>query len=192
MGMGKRTFMERGMKNKRYRKTEEVILKVFFDENERGITMQKMAKKAKIGRSTMYTHHHAIREILPDYERYVLREYGLTMKKKLRKKNISLKSLYLDTLLFILRNKKIFAMFLKFGDREITIKMIGRLEDKVSIAMRFPKNSEKIFRIYASEVAEIIFEWGEKGFSDRELEKILSDIMYLTETSRARLMPINQ
>ena len=184
--------MERGMRNKRYRKTEEAILKVFFDENKKGITMQKMARKAKVGRSTMYTHHHAIREILPDYERYILREYWLLMQKKIKKKNLQLRTLYLDTLLFILRNRKIFEMFLELNDRDVMIRMVKKLESRIYNFARLPKNSEKIFRIYASEIVEIVFEWGEENFSEKELEKVLSDIMYLTESSRNRLMPINR
>ena len=86
------------MNHRRYRKTEETILRVFFDENQKGISMQKMAKKAGLGRSTMYTHHHAIREIIPDYERYMLVEFQTIERRKMRVKNTQLRSLYLDLL----------------------------------------------------------------------------------------------
>lgn len=179
------------MRDKRYRKTEDAILKVFFKESKNEITMVKMAKKAGIGRSTMYVHHHAIKKIIPDYEKYILREYGLTMRRRSRAKNTTLKSLYFDTLVFILRNRKIFEMFLRFDDRDIIIKMIEKLKVEIAGFARLPKNSEKIFKIYTGEIVEVIFEWGKKGLPENELEKVLSDIIYLTNTCRDRLMPIN-
>lgn len=182
--------MKRGMKDRRYRRTEEVILKVFFKEDRYDITMVKMAEKTGLGRSTIYTHHRAIKKIIPDYEKYILMEYGLTIKKRLRLKEASLRGLYLDTLVFVLRNRKIFEMFLKFDDREVIMQMIKKLEPKVSDLKRLPKHSEKIFRVYASEVVEIIFAWGKDHFSEKEFDKVLFDIMYLTETCKSRLMPI--
>lgn len=183
-------MMERGMNHRRYRKTEETILRVFFDENQKGISMQKMAKKAGLGRSTMYTHHHAIREIIPDYERYMLVEFQTIERRKMRVKNTQLRSLYLDLLLFILRNRKVFEMFLRYGDRNIYVMMIKKLETKIINFARLPSNSEKLFAIYTNEVVGVIEGWGKSGFSENEVEKVLGDIMYLTETCRDRLMPI--
>ena len=94
-------------------------------------------------------------------------------------------------LVFILRNKKIFKMFLKFNDREIIGKMIKKMNTKIIRFAKLPKNSDKILKMYASEITEIIFEWGRKGFPEAQLERVLSDIMYLTKTCRTRLMPIN-
>lgn len=169
------------MKDRRYRKTEGTILEVFFGEAGNNITMKKLAELAGLPRSTMYVHHHAIKEIIPDYERYVLLEYIINIKKKL--KNPELKFLYLDLLLFIIRNRNIFEMFLKFGDREILVKMLEELKMVVG-------GSDRVFRIFVSEVIEIIFEWGREGFPEDELEKVLTDIMYLTNTAKERLGPL--
>ena len=185
----KAVFTSKNMHHQRYRKTEEAILRAFFTAKQDS-TMKKLAKEAGIGRSTIYTHHHAIREIVPDYEKYILTEYRTTMRKSLRAKTPP-KTLYLNTLLFIIRNRKIFKMFVKFNDRKILFKMLEILRPHIEASAHFPRNSEKIFKIYASETTEIIFEWGEHGFPDDKLEKVLSDIIYLTDTSRSHLMPIN-
>ena len=188
----KSVCMAKKMKNRRYRKTEEAILSVFFDESKKGSTLQRMAKRAGVGRSTMYIHHHAVREVLPDYERYILTEYRIFIQKRLQIKNISLKGLYFDMLTFILRRKKIFVMFLRFEDRKMLTRMLGVLEEKTRIFMRLPKETEKVLKIYKSEIIQLVFEWGKRGFSNKEIEKVLADIMYLTETARDRLMPINE
>ena len=43
------------------------------------------------------------------------------------------------------------------------------------------------FEVYKSEVARLTYEWGCRGFCKDEFEKILSEIVYLTETARERL-----
>ncbi|MDO4752872.1 MAG: TetR/AcrR family transcriptional regulator [Candidatus Saccharibacteria bacterium] len=190
--MAKKILLKNKMKNRRFRKNEEAIIDVFLNDYKKGITVQKMAKKAGLGRTTIYIHHHATREIISDYHKYILAQYRKEIQKKLKKRDVPLKMLYFDMLIFILRNKKIFGMFLQFGNRDILMDMIKKMELKIVKFARLPKNSEKILGIYVSEVVELIFEWGKRGFSERELESILKDIMYLTETSRNRLMPISQ
>ena len=156
-----------GMSDCRYKKTEEKLLSVFFDA--RFETMREIAKRAGVARSTIYTHHHKIMEIIPDWEEYILKEYGLFLEK----------GSYFEMLVFILKHQKYFEVFLKFGDREIIIKMIFK--------MWRVENSEKIYKILASEISEIIFEWGEKGFSKKEIENVLANINYLSNTVRDRL-----
>lgn len=166
------------MKDRRYKKTEERILTVFFDE--RFETMREIAKRAGVARSTIYTHHHKAVEILPDWEAYILAEYQLSIKRKIETRSV--KSLYLETLVFILKNRKFFEVFLKFDDREIIIKMIFMIWNV--------EKSNKVLRIIASGVVEIIFDWAERGFSKKELEKVLSEIMYLSETIKGKLDPL--
>lgn len=181
----------RHLKDRRFSKNENLIIDIYIRERKNDITARKIAKKTKLGRSTIYAHHRAVKEIIPDYENYILALFTSNIKKKIRKKNVALKFLYLDMLLFILRNKKIFRMFLIFNDREIISRMIGKLEKKITSSMRLPKNSQKIFKVYTSEVTEVIFAWGRAGFSEGELTQVLSDIMYLTSTCTDRLNPIN-
>lgn len=169
------------MRSRRYKKTEEKILTVFFEHPE--YTMSQLAEESGIARSTIYTHHHSVRQIIPDCEKIILKEYNLTIKKKLKKNKLEIKVLYLEMLIFIFRNREVFEIFLKFDDRDIMIKMVLMLGPKI-------KEPEKILRVFASEVAEIIFEWGERGFLEGEMTKTFSDIMYLTSTMRKRLGPL--
>lgn len=171
------------MKDRRYKKTEEKILTVFFDVPD--CTMQQLAKRAGVGRSTLYTHHHSIRRIIPDYEKEILKKYNIEIEKKMKIKNVGIKTLYLDTLIFIIKNKQIFEMFLKFEDREIVVKMVLKLKPRIIV-------SEKALRICIAEIAEIIFEWGKRGFSENEIEEVLFDMMYLTLSARKRLGPIER
>lgn len=170
------------MRDHRYKKTEEKILAVFFDNPN--CTMWQLAKKVGVARSTIYTHHHSIREIVVDCKRDVLMEYEKIMGKRLRMRNVELKIIYLETLIFIVKNRQIFGIFVKFGDREVVMKMILKLEPKI-------KMPEKILRICVAEITEIIFEWGERGFSEQEIEKVLGDVMYLTLSVRNRLEQID-
>ena len=187
----KRVLLGRHMKNRRFRQTEEVIIETFVREKKNDITMTKIAKKAGLGRSTLYVHHHAIKEILPDYERYMLTEYAFVVRKRLRVKNTQIKSLYFDMLVFILRNRKIFEVFLEFDYTGVFEKMIEKMRLKIISVENLPKKSKKVFRIYSSEVTEVIVDWGKRGFSENELSRVLSDIMYLTGSCRQRLMPLD-
>ena len=185
-------MMERGMKNRRYRKTEEKILWVFFIENKKGTTFEKIAKKAGVARATLYSHHHTIREVIPDYRRYVLVEYGRLIKKTTKRKKSSLRALYFETLLFILKNKKVFEMLVEFGDSETLVKIFGKLRLKIISSAILSNASRKIFGIYISEIVGIIIEWIKEGSPEKEIERVLADMIYLAETARERLMPINR
>ena len=156
-----------GMRDCRYKKTEEKILAVFFDA--RYDTMRQIVKKAGVARSTIYTHHHSVMRILPDWEDYILKEYQASLRRRD----------YLEMLIFILNHQKYFEVFLKFSDREIIIKMIFMMWDV--------KKPRRFIRILASEITEVIFEWGEQNFSKNEIEKVLYDITYLAKTAEDRL-----
>lgn len=170
-----------GRRNRRYKKTEGAILAVFFDNPN--CTMRQLAKRAGVARSTIYTHHHSVREIVSDCEKIILAEYEIVVDEKMRAKKVEIRILYLDMLVLIIKNRQIFEIFLKFDDREVVMKMVLKLKPKI-------KESEKILRICASEITEIIFEWGKRGFAKKEVEKVLSDMMYLTVSARNRLGPI--
>ena len=171
-----------GIKDSRYKKTEEKFLAVFFDNPN--CTMKQLAQKAGVAHSTIYTHHHSIHEIVPDCERGVLAEYEKIIGEKLQVKNVKLKTLYFDMLIFIVKNRQVFEMFVKFGDREVVMKMILKLEPKI----KMPK---KMLRICVAEITEIIFEWGERGFSEEEIEKVFVNMIYLTLSARNRLEQID-
>ena len=176
---------ERRLKNRRFRKTEDAILRVFFEEDNY-ISLEQMAKKARVARSTIYRHHRAVREIVPDYEKYVLMRYRRVIRRMIWKKT-PLKQIYFQMLLFILANRQVFTLLLKSGDFMVLSRMIDELKVRFEKTARITRSSDKIFKVYKGEVMVLIREWMRLGFNSSEMDKILENIMYLTETVKTRL-----
>ncbi len=181
---------EKRLANKRFKRTEEVILKAFFECGDDAGTV-KVAKRAGVARSTIFFHHRTVRNIVTDYEKYILNSYRKMMRKILVKKNTQLKTLFAKMLIFMALNKRIFEMILKRGDKAIVERMINTLKERILTAIKIPASGrEKIFKVYRSEVVTLINEWCKKGFDFDEIGTVVGDIIYLTETARTRLFPI--
>lgn len=180
---------EKRMNNKRFRKTEEKILKVFFEEDNY-ISLDRMAKKIGIARSTLYHHHRAIREIIPDYQRYIMRRYKRRIRRLLRDKNTKMQVLYTGLLIFILQHSDVFAILYKNGRRDIVSDMIGLLTPRIERKLNLPKNAADIISIYVSEVTELIWLWIGRSCPDQEINILLSEIKFLTDSARTRLRPL--
>ena len=178
--------MKKGMQNKRYRRTEEAIIEVLLREKEMPSTGE-LARKACISRSTLYRHHRAIPGIVPDYEKGVLNIYGRVVKKMLKQKKMNLKNVYLQTLIFIEKNWRVFEILFKYSGDRVVERMVMKLEDKVRKACYLPRSAGKMMKIYAKEVAGVVEEWGMKGFLEEDIGEVLKKIMYLTETIKMRL-----
>lgn len=177
---------ERRMNNRRFRKTEDAIMRAFFECGQYA-EAEKIARRAGVARTTVYYHHRAVKEILPDYKRYLLRSYTRTINKILKKKQARMKQIFLTLLAFMMRNRGIFMILAKAHDREVMRTMIERLRGKIESFARLPKNSEKMFRVYRGEMTSLLENWGERGYHEREITGVLGDMMYLTETMRMRL-----
>ena len=180
---------DKRLANKRFRKTEEAILRVFFEENIY-IGMGELAEKAGVARSTIYHHHKTVRGIVVDYERYILRKYKRTMAKVLRTKDTSMRMLYNKTLMFIMQNRQIFLIVIRGGRNEVFDKMMMAIRLTIEDIEKLPKNAEKIFDVYAGEVGALLKRWSKKEFREEEVEGLLRDILYLTKTMRVRLKPL--
>ena len=178
-------------KNRRYQKTEIAILEVLMRSKELP-SARVLVRQAKISRSTLYRHHKTIPGIIPDYEREILIKYTEVIQKLTRRKNIQVRTICLRTLIFIMMNRRTFKILLKYDSGVVIEKMILKLRHKLKSACYLPNNPEKILRIYAKEVAGVIEEWGRSGFKEGELELVLGKVMYLTESMRQRLGPLNR
>ena len=182
---------DKRLANKRFRKTEEAILRVFFEENIY-IGMGELAEKAGVARSTIYHHHKTVRGIVVDYERYILRKYKRTMAKMLRARDTSTRMLYSKTLMFIIQHKQIFLIVIRGGRNEVFDKMMMVIKLTIEDIEKLPKNAVKIIDVYAGEVGVLLKRWGKGGFKENEVGVLLKDILYLTETMRVRLGPLER
>jgi hypothetical protein len=54
-------------------------------------------------------------------------------------------------------------------------------------AMHLPKNSARIFMVYKGEVVSLIDAWCRNGMKEDEINQLLDEIIFLTETARVRL-----
>ncbi|MBQ3296945.1 hypothetical protein IJH01_02355 [Candidatus Saccharibacteria bacterium] len=182
----------RGMRDKRYRKTEEAILEVLLKAKKMPSTTE-LTKRARISRSTLYRHHRAIPGIIPDYEHDITivfkQEVSSTLK---RRRDATIESIYLKILFFVLRYKRVFKILFKYSGDRVVENMVLAVKDLIAINCHLPKNSDRLFKIYAKEVAGIVEDWNDNDFSEHEINRILKDIVYLTTTMKQRLAPIRR
>ena len=179
---------DKKLNNRRFRKTEEAILEAFFG-NKVVLSARVIAKRAKVSRSTLYRHHRAVYRIVPDYEEYILDKYKKLIRYLIKNKGIKVKTVYYQTLFFILRNKTIFKLTVDFNNGETIEKIIKRILPKIVDEYKLQKNCEKALKIYKKEIAGLIEDWIKNDFVEEE-RVVLNNIMYLTNTLRRRLMPL--
>lgn len=179
---------EKRLKNARFRKTEETILRVFFEGECRCIC--KLAKRAGVHRTTVYFHHHRVVAIPTDYQHYVLYMYKKTLKRLISGGDGKIETVFEITLLFMMQNKKLFKVALYTGDTTVYRKMVWMLRPLIEKSMGLPKNSKRMFNVYASEIVALMDEWGKKDYLEEEMKTVLKNILYLTKSLRTRLAPI--
>ena len=172
--------------NRRFCKTEEAILKAFFDDNNY-ISIEKMAKKAGVARSTFYHHHQTVNKIIIDYRNYILSKYGQMIKKTSVSRETAIKILYERTIIFIIQYQRIFKILMMGNEREIFNRMIIKLGPKLIPVMGLPKNYEKIFLVYTGEIVALLGAWCKGGAKKNEIDALLGEIVFLTKTARVRL-----
>ncbi len=181
---------DKKLKDKRFRINERAIIKAFFS-NKKILGARVIARRAKISRSTLYRHHKTVYEIIPDYEKYILDKYYRLIGKLIKKRDVDTKTLYIYMLIFMMKNKEIFKMVLSRGNMKTIEKMIKKIESRVAIEYRLPKNCEKMLDVYRKEVLGIVEKWIKNDFTD-DYTGVLSDILYLTKTLRNRLIVITK
>jgi AcrR family transcriptional regulator len=172
--------------NRRFYKTEEAILQAFFN-GDIYISAGQMAERAGVARSTFYHHHQAVSKIMLDYKKYVLKKFGRMVKRVLLSRKVSVRVLYRQTLTFIIQNKRIYKILMMGNERGVLGEMIFKLRPYLTRIMGLPKNSDRLFLVYTGEVVALLDEWCHDGIKESEIEGLLGEIVYLTETARVRL-----
>ena len=180
---------EKRLRNRRFRRTEDAILRVFFEKNVY-IGAKEMAMKVGVARSTFYHHHKTVEQIMPDYKRYILRKYTRMANGAIKRNGCEIGVIYWKTLIFIMQNQVVFEMFLRCGDENVVREMIMKIEVDMMRKMRLSRGMRRVFMIYVGEVVELINEWCRDGFNEKEIGKLLDGIVYLTNTAKKRLGPI--
>lgn len=179
---------DKKLKDRRFRKTEEAILRAFFS-NKRVLSARVITKRARISRSTLYRHHGTVYEIIPDYEAYILAKYCKLIDGLIKRREIKIKTIYCQMLIFILRNKGLLEKIVEKDGGELIEKMVKMLEPKIKEVYSLPKNCEKMLKIYEKEITGLVESWIKNDFYGGEMI-ILGDIMYLSNTFRLRLRPL--
>lgn len=177
---------EKRLNNKRFRRTEDKILQVFFEDDD-DINASTMSKKIGVARSTFHYHHRAIRDIIPDYRKYILQKYRRQIRKLLRIESIHMKTLYFNTLLFIFHHQRAFKILTKNEDKRIIEDIVSELTPKLERIMNLPKNSDKILAVYKSEVVALIWLWIKGDYTEEKINETVISIMDLTRSARVRL-----
>ena len=179
---------ERKMSNKRFYKTEHAILIAYYTLRDYP-TAKKLAKKAHISCATLYRHHSGVYAIPTDYEEYLLATYKKTIRGLLRR-NTGIKTVFLRTLVFISSNHLIFIVLFRDGHSGAVKKMIELLKERVIEEWHLGGDIDKIYSVYQHEVLGVIEVWSKQKFTTKQLDSILSDILYLTNAARRNLLPL--
>lgn len=168
--------------DRRYQKTEEQILRLFFEYGD-SITVERMARIIGVSRSTIYRHHRSTRGIIDDYIQILIKKYENKFDENIRRYFFSL-------LVFIMRNKKVFLIFLKMRDRQVILMILRMNKDNLMKYAGFKMEPGKVFSIYCNEIVAIIKSWGENEFSKEEFDVVLNDVLFLTKNMKVRLGPL--
>ena len=179
---------EKNMSNKRFRTTEKAIF-VAYCKLKDYPTAKKLARVAKISRTTLYRHHQKAQTIPIDYENYLIKAYTKTTK-CLIKRAPDLKILILRTLIFIYNHREVIKALFNDNHKEIIKQMFRLLKPSIIDEWHLAGDLAKMYNIYANEVLGVIEAWGAKGFPKNSIDQVLNDIMYLTDTARQKLLPI--
>lgn len=187
--MMEQRLTEKKMKNRKFRKVEEAILG-FFCAKGFVFGLDKAVKEIGIARSTFYHHHRTMADVLPDYRRYILRKYNKMINRIMHNKNARVKIVYLNIIIFIVQHRDAFELLLRDENVIILNVMIDMISEKMMRRMGLTQRMRKIYSVYNGEVTRILYEWIETGADIDESGRLLSDIIYLTQTAKQRLAPI--
>ncbi len=173
-------------KDKRYKEIEEKILQLFFEYGY-NLTASIVAKELGVSRSTFYRHHKTVQDIIPDYVKMLTSDLDM----ECQGCNEECIQIFFERILiFIVRERELFLIFLKMKNREVLVLILLKNEKMILKYADFRVEAGKVYNIYIGEVVAVVTEWGENGFLCDEINVVLGDILYLTRTMKVRLGPL--
>ena len=181
---------EKRLSNGCFRKIEDAIVRAYFKYKGHA-SARRMSSEIGVARRTFYHHHKAVAYVIPDYEEYIYKRYCKVVLRYLKNSKMTVKGLYERTLIFILRERKVFKILVRAKDKEIFSRMVFRLKDCMDELNGLHGNTKGIYEIYSGEIAEIIFLWGKEGFPEGRMEGVLDDIVQVTLAMRVNLTKLN-
>ncbi|MBR2795454.1 hypothetical protein IKE13_00080 [Candidatus Saccharibacteria bacterium] len=184
--MRRHWLTEKNLQNKKFYKSERAIFIAFYKFHDYP-TAKVLARRAHIARSTFYRHHRSPHFIPGNYEDYLFQTYRRKIKILLKRPDVSIRSLFLRTLIYIHVNSEFFKVLFQDGHKEIIKRMVSELKEPILAIWNYGDNSPKLFHVYENEILGIIEAWGEQEFANQEIENVLGDILYLTKTSPKHL-----
>lgn len=176
---------EKRMSNRKFRRNEEKILRAFCQRNN-CTSAEDISKRAGVARATFYRHHKTVGAVVFDYKRYILRKYG-RMIRGLDKKSVSMRTMWLRTMYFMMSQRWVFEMLMKSEGRGMLIDMVVKMKPKIRRYARLTKNHERMLNVYIGEVVELMYDWSNNGMKEEEAERLARDIVYLADTMKTRL-----
>ena len=84
----------------------------------------------------------------------------------------------------------IFIVLFRDGHSGAVKKMIELLKERVIEEWHLGGDIDKIYSVYQHEVLGVIEVWSKQKFTTKQLDSILSDILYLTNAARRNLLPL--
>lgn len=202
--MPKRRLTAKRMTDRRFRRTEKLILEVFSKESKgtnskndnislrtTNPSVKKMMKKIGRSRATFYLHHGGILEVVGDFEEYILGEYRREAK---RFEKGSAEEIVYRSLVFVIKNQEIFRMLVGKGEGRIfemvTEEMLSYFKNPSFQGVDFGTLPETTLAILKGEAIAIFREWGKAGFPEEKIKKVAKDTTWLIKTATRRLEKI--
>ena len=180
------------IKDHRFRKTEKAIFLAISElilEKPMTVSLRptELARRSKIAASTFYRHYSTIDEAIKHHEHNMMRRFR-TMMQNLRDNHPNLKQCIERIIVFIYVNKDYFKTAISRGNR-CPLKMIFEyIKPKIYHSCHLPKNSERMLAICFNEIFTLIEEWSKSSFPEEKIPELTSEIIYLLETAKKRLI----
>ncbi len=152
--------LERKLLDRRFRENETEIVEKFLTDRARETAI--FVRQAGMSRATFYRHHQGVGRIIPDYREMIVVRF-----ERVRLEDLSVREVCLRVVMFILRNREIFQMFLRVSEYEIYILMFRRIwgEERILIA----------------ELVVLIEDWGKRGFLEVEVDEVLGEMVRIVK-----------